>query len=127
MYIFHAVADESVPHENSIVAYNQFMENGAEDVYFELLPESYGGHQEAAVYCLLIAYNLSEDLKVINISGDLNSDADLNILDVVLLVSVIINQSELSTYDFWASDINNDQIINILDIITLINIVLNNE
>ena len=71
MYLLHGVADERVPHENSIIAYNQFILNGAENVSFELLPETFGGHQEAAVYCLLFAFALSEELKQIHSSGDI--------------------------------------------------------
>ena len=124
MYIFHGVADESVPHENSVVAYNRFIENGANNVYFESLPESYGGHQEAAVYCLLIAFDISQDLKIINIKGDINFDMELNILDVVLLVSLIIDGNQYESYENWSSDINADQIINVLDVISLLNIIL---
>ena len=29
MYIFHGIGDELVPYENSTMAYNQFIENGA--------------------------------------------------------------------------------------------------
>jgi len=124
MYIFHGIIDESVPHENSIVAYDSFVANGAEDVYFELLPESFGGHQEAAVYCLLIAFNLSEELKIINTKADINLDSIIDILDLVLMVSFIMDTPQLSTFEFWASDLNSDMIINVLDIIATVNLIL---
>ena len=124
MYIFHGIADESVPHENSVVAYNKFIENGAEDVYFESLPESFGGHQEAAVYCLLIAFNLSEELKIINTKGDVNIDNIINVLDLVLMVSSIMENSNLTSYEFWASDVNSDLVINVLDLVSTVNIIL---
>jgi len=125
MYIFHGIADESVPHENSIVAYNKFIENGAENIYFELLPESFGGHQEAAVYCLLIAFNLSEELKIINNKGDVNIDNIINVLDLVLMVSAIMENSNLTTsYEFWASDVNSDLVLNVLDLVSTVNIIL---
>ena len=124
MYLFHGIADERVPHENSVVAYDSFLENGSESVYFESLPESFGGHQEAAVWCLLIAFNISEDLKVINLKGDLNYDNLFNVLDVVTLVNVIFNTIDLNSYLSWSSDLNNDQIINVLDVVDLINMVL---
>ena len=54
------------------------------------------------------------------ISGDLNSDGILNILDVVILVGVILDESETN----FASDVNGDGITNILDIVTLINLIL---
>ena len=53
MYILHALGDELVPPSNSILAYDQFISNGAEEVYLELLPENYGGHQDAAPFALL--------------------------------------------------------------------------
>jgi len=124
MYIFHGIADESVPHENSVVAYNKFIENGAQDVYFESLPESFGGHQEAAVYCLLIAFNLSEELKIINNKGDVNIDSIINVLDLVLMVSAIMENSNLTSYELWASDVNSDLILNVLDLVSTVNIIL---
>ena len=124
MYIFHGIADESVPHENSVVAYDSFIANGAQDVYFESLPESFGGHQEAAVYCLLIAFNLSEELKIINPQGDVNQDNIIDILDLVLMVSFIMENLELTSFEFWASDINDDQVNNVLDIISTVNLIL---
>ena len=124
MYIFHGIADESVPHENSVVAYDSFIANGAQDVYFESLPESFGGHQEAAVYCLLIAFNLSEELKIINSQGDVNQDNIIDILDLVLMVSFIMENLELTSFEFWASDINDDQVNNVLDIISTVNLIL---
>mgnify|MGYP001166267481 FL=1 len=124
MYIFHGIADESVPHENSVVAYDSFIANGAQDVYFESLPESFGGHQEAAVYCLLIAFNLSEELKIVNSQGDVNQDNIIDILDLVLMVSFIMENLELTSFEFWASDINDDQVNNVLDIISTVNLIL---
>jgi len=124
MYIFHGVADESVPHENSIVAYEQFIANGSENVYFELLPESFGGHQEAAVYCLLIAFNLSEELKIMNSKADINLDGVTDILDLVLIVSFIINPEASSSLEFWMSDLNSDLIINILDLVATVNLII---
>ena len=54
------------------------------------------------------------------IPGDLNSDGILNILDVVILVGVILDESETN----FASDVNGDGITNVLDIVTLINLIL---
>ncbi|MBI45739.1 MAG: hypothetical protein CMG66_06225 [Candidatus Marinimicrobia bacterium] len=125
MYIFHGVADESVPHDNSVVAYNRFIENGAENVYFESLPESYGGHQEAAPYCLFIAFDISETLKVMNIKSDINIDGFTDILDVVLMVSIIMDPIQnISSFESWASDLNSDSIINILDVIATVNLII---
>ena len=134
MYLFHGIADERVPYENSVVAYNKFIENGSENVYFESLGEEVGGHQDAAVYCLLGAFNISESLKKINNLGDVNADSFINIQDVISLLIVIFEDSNglfelayLYSYIYWASDINVDQSINIFDVINLVNIILNDE
>ena len=65
MYIFHGIADELVPYENSEVAYDSFVNNGAQDVTLSLIPAEYGGHQDAAPFALLAAYNFSESYKEI--------------------------------------------------------------
>jgi len=53
-------------------------------------------------------------------SGDLNSDGILNILDIVILVEIILNSDEFN----FAADVNDDGIVNILDVITLLNLIL---
>ena len=53
-------------------------------------------------------------------SGDLNNDFELNILDILFLVDIILyNQNFLEE-----ADLNNDYGINILDIAILINWIL---
>ena len=89
MYLFHGIIDESVPYQNSVVAYNKFVQNGSESVFFKTLKESYGGHAEAAPYCLLGAYNIISTVHMINDLGDLNQDSELNILDIVELSNLI--------------------------------------
>jgi len=54
------------------------------------------------------------------ISGDINLDGGLNILDVVLLVNIILNGDDNPN-----ADINDDGIINILDVVVLVNIIFN--
>ena len=52
------------------------------------------------------------------LSGDLNGDNMINILDIVELVNVII-QNEMEYIEI--ADINSDSAINIFDLIHLIN------
>ena len=53
-------------------------------------------------------------------SGDINSDSNINIQDVVLVVNLILN----SEYDYLA-DLNLDNIVDVLDIVQLVNLILN--
>ena len=59
-----------------------------------------------------------------NITGDLNNDGLLNIVDVVLVVNYILSNSELSEEQINNADINADEIINVIDIVALVNIIL---
>jgi len=54
--------------------------------------------------------------------GDINSDEDINVLDVVALVSIVLDDLEYNSI----ADINYDNQIDILDIVALVSIVLNN-
>mgnify|MGYP001181604244 CR=1 FL=1 len=56
--------------------------------------------------------------------GDINNDTAVDILDVVLLVNIILDYSDPTESQIWASDINNDNQINIQDIILLVSMIL---
>ena len=60
-----------------------------------------------------------------NITGDINQDSTINILDIVILLNFILDIETPSNTEFIASDINNDLTLNILDIVQLVNIILN--
>ena len=128
MYIFHGEGDELVPFANAQLAYNQFVANGAQNVYLEPIPENFGGHQDVAPWALFGAYQVSQDVKIINELGDVNQDGALNILDLVGIANIILEGSDpsVTNYAIWASDVNMDMEINILDIISLVNIILEN-
>ena len=51
--------------------------------------------------------------------GDLNNDLNINILDIVLLTSYVLENLYINS-----GDMNSDNILNILDIIQLVNIIL---
>jgi hypothetical protein len=53
------------------------------------------------------------------IAGDINNDGFINVLDIVLTVSIILNDE----YNSFA-DINNDGSINVLDIVQIVNLIL---
>ena len=54
------------------------------------------------------------------LSGDLNSDGIVNILDVVILVNAVLNSEDLV-----GADLNSDEEVNVLDIVILVNLILN--
>ena len=59
-----------------------------------------------------------------NMSGDINGDSILNILDIVLVVNFILGSDTPDASEFSAADLNGDGIHNILDIVTLTNLIL---
>ena len=64
-----------------------------------------------------------EENYVTSIPGDTNGDDLINVLDIVLLVNIVLGQSDSTS----GSDVNGDGIINILDIVALVNIVLSGK
>ena len=58
------------------------------------------------------------------ISGDVNQDEIINILDIVQLVNVILDNIP-PNINIDAGDLNQDEVINVLDIILIVNIILN--
>jgi hypothetical protein len=61
-----------------------------------------------------------------SVSGDMNQDEILNILDIVLLVNVIMSD-EPTIAELAAGDLNQDGILNVLDIVNLVNLILAQE
>ena len=51
--------------------------------------------------------------------GDINFDGSIDVIDIVLLVNNVLDES--FTLD---SDINNDGLVNVLDVVTLVNLIL---
>lgn len=74
--------------------------------------QSNGGSEAIPVYLMVGAGG---------ITGDLNNDDAVNILDVVIMVNYI-----LANENPYAADINNDGSVNVLDVVLVINIILEN-
>ena len=47
--------------------------------------------------------------------GNLNNDSSLNIFDVIIGVNLIINNIELTNYQYWALDLDGDGAIKLAD------------
>jgi len=120
IYLFHGEGDELVPIENSEIAYNQFLSNGSEEVYLEVIPASWGGHSEVAPFALLGAFQVANEMQIINDLGDLNQDGMLDISDIILISNLVIHNNFSNYYELWSSDINIDNSQDILDVIILI-------
>lgn len=60
-----------------------------------------------------------EEITNINL-GDINGDGNINVLDVVVMINIILND----TYYDPVADLNSDGIVDILDIVHLVNIIL---
>ena len=56
--------------------------------------------------------------------GDVNSDAVINILDIVMVANYALGQMEFTVEQILSADMNQDGIINILDIVQIINLIL---
>jgi len=56
----------------------------------------------------------------INVSGDINEDGNVNVLDVILMVNMILGITDVDV----PADINNDGTVNILDIVQVVNMIL---
>ena len=56
--------------------------------------------------------------------GDLNQDLIFDILDVVLLINIVLENTEPTLSQEFSGDLNSDGIFNILDVVLLTNIVL---
>ena len=127
MYLFHGAGDELVPYENSLVAYNSFIDQGAQNVSLYTVPEEFGGHQEVAIYCLMSAYQISEEnYKHIRTVGDINGDSILNINDIIMLIHFIIYDMPWNHLDQWLADIDHNQSIDVQDVVLLLNNILSN-
>ena len=61
----------------------------------------------------------------VSILGDVSSDSEINVIDVVTLVNFILFIDEPSDYQFWAADVNSDLALNVIDVVMLVDWILN--
>ena len=60
-----------------------------------------------------------------DLTGDVNSDLSVDVIDVVLLIEFILNSIDVNDENY-VGDLNGDNIFTVLDIVILIDIILNN-
>ena len=58
------------------------------------------------------------------ITGDVNTDGSVNILDIIRIVNIILENYIPDMFEYQLADFNNDNNINVLDIIGIVNIIL---
>ena len=63
---------------------------------------------------------ITEDCEESTLSGDLNSDGLINVLDVVVLVNIVLGYGE----PVDAGDLNGDGVLNVLDVVILVDMIL---
>ena len=122
--LIHSYGDELVPYQNSEIAFQHFVENGANDV--ELLLVEFGGHQDAAPQILMGAFYWFETLRDTNpfIYGDVNVDFSIDILDLLMLIDFIILDNLPNASQLIISDYNADNVLDILDVMLIVNLIL---
>ena len=59
-----------------------------------------------------------------NANGDANGDGFTDVLDLVGIISSIVNQSEFTEYELCVSDVNGDSQVNVLDIVVIVNLII---
>ena len=117
-YLIHAIADDIVPIANAQVAYDTFIDNGAESVHLIEMPVSIGGHEDAAPLCLFMALDTIISYQIVNIKGDVNLDGFLNINDQDLLKDNLLEYSAFNILKHWAGDIDFDYSLSIFDLLS---------
>ena len=61
-----------------------------------------------------------------NLTGDINGDLIINILDVIIVVNIVLGIDTDDNCQLELSDLNMDGVLNILDIVTIVNLILGN-
>ena len=91
---------------------------GTIDLYFDDIVMS----GEAGVELESQGYGSSISIGVL---GDVNHDANVDVIDAVSMINFILMFSDGPTEsEFWAADINSDGVLNILDVVLLVDMIL---
>ena len=114
--------------ELTLYPHSQDMDQKLNDLGIPHTFEAYSGTHSNLIYDRLeVSFQFHSDhfsSIEFGLSGDINEDGLINILDVVLIIGFIIGTSEPTEEEVLTSDLNEDGIVNILDVVALVNIVL---
>jgi len=61
---------------------------------------------------------------IVSPGGDINADGTIDVLDIVLMVTIIVETYNPSANEFSAADMNSDGVVDVLDIVILVNEIL---
>jgi len=67
----------------------------------------------------------SECVNISGLPGDINQDGIINIIDIVQVISFILDEIEFNNIQLQLADINNDNNINIVDVVIIVGIIIN--
>jgi len=116
-FMFHGIGDDIIPYENSQIAYDTFVANGAPNVSLTLYSESLGGHAGVAITCLFGGYNVIQDRQIISTKGDMDNDGIISSEDVNLLEGSILTENNITEFQWWAGDLDWDATHSIFDLL----------
>ena len=68
-------------------------------------------------------YDLNEPIESCTVM-DMNSDGIINVIDIVSIVSIILNTNPPSDEELCLADINQDGIVNVIDIVSVVSAIL---
>ena len=78
------------------------------------------------IFCFRYYIYFSSTYQISVISGDVNEDEIVNIVDILLVVNYIMGNIDFTETEFQAANYNGDDVINILDIMMIVNYILGN-
>jgi hypothetical protein len=117
--IYHGMHNDSIPYFSSVDFNNrQFIYDAPNPgLHFFYLTAVSGilESQPSNIISVLI-----EDIH----PGDVNFDGTVNVLDIVKMITFILEDEIPTDSEFSASDVNEDNTINILDIVLIVNMIL---
>ena len=60
-------------------------------------------------------------------NGDVNSDTNVDVLDIVSIVAYVLGNSEFDSSELCVSDVNQDTNVDVLDIVSIVSSILGNR